>query len=131
MRRLLAALALVSAVTGPAAAGHPLQGPLLTIDPASLQRLKAEGRPLALIDVRPAEAWQRGRLPGARSIPLQALIPRHGEVPAAAIVVLYGGDGVDEAAAAARYLRTTGHTAVFVLEGGFTGWQARGLGVER
>jgi 3-mercaptopyruvate sulfurtransferase SseA len=51
-------------------------------------------------------------------------------VPVSAIVVLYGADGVDEAAAAARYLRTTGHTMVFVLEGGFAGWQARGLGVE-
>jgi rhodanese-related sulfurtransferase len=128
---VLAALTLVAVAAGPAAGSHPLQGPLLTIDPASLQRLEAEGRPLALIDVRPAEAWQRGRLPGARSIPIDTLIPRRGEVPAAGIVILYGADGVDEAAAAARYLRTAGHAAVFVLEGGFTGWQARGLGIER
>ena len=130
MRRLLAALAFTAAAALPAAAGHPQAGPVLTIDPASLQRLRAEGRPLALIDVRPAGAWERGRLPGARSIPLDTLVPRREEVPAGAIVVLYGADGVDEAAAAARYLRTSGHTAVFVLEGGFAGWRARGLGVE-
>ena len=131
MRWLLGALALVGLLALPAEASHPLQGPLLTIDPASLERLRAEGRPLALIDVRPLAAWQHGRLPGARSIPLDALVPRRDEVPAAAIVILYGADGVDEAAPAARYLRTTGHAAVFVLEGGFAGWQARGLGVER
>ncbi len=130
MRRLLAALALVAVSATPAGAGHPQLGPLLTIDPPSLERLRAEGRPLALIDVRPAGAYARGRLPGARSIPLDALVPRRSEVPEAAIVVLYGADGVDEAAPAARYLRSTGHTAVFVLEGGFTGWRARALGVE-
>ena len=124
------AIALVAALALPAAAGHSLQGPLLTIDPASLQRLQADHRPLTLVDVRPAERYANGRLPGARSIPLEALTRRHGEIPGATLVVLYGADGVDEAATAARYLRTAGHPDVFVLEGGFTGWQARGLGVE-
>lgn len=125
------ALALVAALALPAAAGHSPQGPLLTIDPSSLLRLQAEHRPLTLVDVRPSERYAKGRLPGARSIPLEALTRRHEEIPGAALVVLYGGDGVDEAATAARYLRTAGHPAVFVLEGGFTGWQARGLGIER
>jgi len=39
VRRLLAAAALVAVVTAPAAAGHALAGPLLTIDATSLQRL--------------------------------------------------------------------------------------------
>jgi len=133
MRRLLGALVLVAlvALTAiPAAGSHPQSGPVLTIDPASLQRLRTENRPVALIDVRPPDAYARGRLPGARSIPLDALVPRQGEVPAAAIVVLYGAESVDEAAPAARYLRGAGHAAVFVLEGGFAGWAARGLGVE-
>ena len=131
MRRLLAALALSLAAAGPAWGTHPASGPLLTIDPASLERLRAERRAVALIDVRPADAWQRGRLPGARSIPLDALVPRRAEVPPAAIVVLYGADGVDEAAPAARYLRGTGQAAVFVLEGGFAAWRAHGLAIER
>lgn len=130
MRVVLGALVLVLLTATPAAASHPASGPVLTIDPASLQRLRSENRPIALIDVRPADAYARGRLPGARSIPLDALVPRQAEVPAAAIVVLYGASAVDEAAPAARYLRAAGHTAVFVLEGGFAGWQARGLGVE-
>jgi rhodanese-related sulfurtransferase len=131
MRRLLGALALVALTALPAAGSHPQSGPLLTIDPASLARLRAEQQPVLLIDVRPSDAYARGRLPGARSIPLDALVPRQREVAAGTIVVLYGTDTVDEAAPAARYLRGTGHAAVFVLEGGFAGWQARGLGVER
>ena len=131
MSRLLAALVLAAVVTAPAVAGHPLAGPVLTIDPSSLQRLTTGGRRVALIDVRPAEAYQHGRLPGAHSIPLDTLIPRRGEIPTEMIVVLYGAEGVDDAAPAFRYLRTTGHGAMFVLEGGFAGWQARGLSIER
>jgi rhodanese-related sulfurtransferase len=130
MRRLLGALALVALTALPAAGSHPHSGPVLTIDPASLLRLRAEQKPVVLIDVRPPDAYARGRLPGARSIPLDALVPRRAEVAPGAIVVLYGMNTVDEAAPAARYLRGTGHAAVFVLEGGFAGWQARGLGVE-
>ena len=130
MSTLLGALALALVASAPAAAGHPASGPVLTIDPASLQRLRSESRLVTLIDVRPAEAFARGRLPGARSIPLDMLVPRQREVPGAAIVVLYGAATVDEAAPAARYLRSAGHAAVFVLEGGFAGWQARGLGIE-
>jgi rhodanese-related sulfurtransferase len=130
MRRLLAALAMVALTALPAAGSHPQNGPVLTIDPASLLRLRAEQQSVVLIDVRPPDAYARGRLPGARSIPLDALVPRRAEVAPGAIVVLYGMNTVDEAAPAARYLRGTGHAAVFVLEGGFAGWQARGLGVE-
>jgi rhodanese-related sulfurtransferase len=130
MRRLLGALALVALTALPAAGSHPQSGPVLTIDPASLLRLRAEQQPVVLIDVRPPDAYARGRLPGARSIPLDTLVPRRAEVAAGAIVVLYGMATVDEAAPAARYLRGTGHAAVFVLEGGFAGWRARGLGVE-
>jgi rhodanese-related sulfurtransferase len=129
--RLAAALTVLLALAAPAVAGHPAAPAVLTIDPASLERLAAAGRPLAVIDVRPVAAYARGRLPGARSIPLDTLVPRRDEVPDAGIVVLYGAERVDEAAAAYRYLRAAGRDGVFVLEGGFAGWQARGYGVER
>jgi 3-mercaptopyruvate sulfurtransferase SseA len=44
--------------------------------------------------------------------------------------VLYASDSVDEAAAAARYLRAGGRDPVFVLEGGFAGWRAGGRQIE-
>jgi rhodanese-related sulfurtransferase len=128
---LSAALAVLLALTAPAAAGHPWVPPLLTIDPESLRRLTTDGRPVLAVDLRPLEAYRTGRLPGARSIPLPSLTGRRAEVPADALVVLYGAQGLDEAATAYRYLRSTGHANVVVLEGGFAAWQAHGYGVER
>jgi rhodanese-related sulfurtransferase len=133
---LLLAVALVVAsvlvaVAAPAGAGHPRTPPLLTIDAASLQHLTATGRPVLTVDVRTLEAYANGRLPGARSIPLPSLVARQRELPADRIVVLYGGDGLEDATTAYRYLRAAGHSNVFVLEGGFVAWQSHGYGVER
>jgi rhodanese-related sulfurtransferase len=132
--RLVVALALtlgLLALARPAVAGHAWTPPLLTIDADSLQRLTAAGRAVLAIDVRPPDAFASGRLPGARSIPLSSLTARQREVPLDTVTVLYGADGVEEATIAYRYLRAAGHTNVFVLEGGFTGWRAQGYGVER
>jgi rhodanese-related sulfurtransferase len=105
----------------PAVAGHPWHAALLTIDAESLQRLTAAGRPVVAVDVRPPEAYRGGRLPGARSIPLSSLGTRRGEIPSEPLVVLYGAEG----------LLAAGHANVFVLEGGFAAWRARGDDVER
>ena len=105
--------------------------PVLTIDADSLQQLTRQGRPVLAVDVRAPEAFQAGRLPGAQSIPLTALTARQGELPPDRLVVLYGADSVDEAAAAFRYLRSTGRTNIFVLEGGFAAWRTGGDRVER
>ncbi len=130
---LVALVALLALLTlgEPAAAGHPWQPPLLTIDAESLQRLTTAGRPVLAVDVRPTEVYRTGRLPGARSIPLSSLTARRREVPSDALVVLYGADSLEEATTAYRYLRSAGHANVFVLEGGFAAWQAQGFGVER
>jgi rhodanese-related sulfurtransferase len=131
VRRAAAALALVLVLPTPAAADHAWASALLTIDPDSLQQLSAAGRSVAVIDVRPEEAYRGGRLPGARSIPLPALVLRLGEIPPGAFVVFYGADGLQDAATAYRYLRGSGRQNVFVLEGGFAAWRAKGYSVER
>jgi thiosulfate/3-mercaptopyruvate sulfurtransferase len=64
-------------------------------------------------------------------MPLTALTARQRELPDGGLVVLYGADSVDEAAAAFRYLRGAGRTNVVVLEGGFAAWRAGGFEVER
>jgi len=125
------AVLLALALGGPVTAGHPWQAALLTIDAESLHRLTTAGRPVLAVDVRPAEAYRSGRLPGARSIPLSSLGARRREIPEAPLVVLYGAEGLEEAATAFRDLRAAGHANVFVLEGGFAAWQAQGYGVER
>jgi rhodanese-related sulfurtransferase len=111
--------------------GHPWVPPLLTIDAESLQQLTLQGRPVLAVDIRPGEAYRDGHLPGARSIPLSSLPVRRNEVPPDTLVVLYGGDGLDEAATAYRYLRGRGHANVVVLEGGLDAWRAQGYRVQR
>lgn len=131
-RRLLLLVVAILGAAGPARAGHPWMPPLLTIDAESLQRMNTPGgRPVVTVDVRPAAAYQDGRLPGARSIPLSSLTARRREVPAEALVVLYGTAGLEEAVTAYHYLRGAGHANVFVLEGGFAAWQAHGYAIER
>jgi rhodanese-related sulfurtransferase len=125
------ALLVLLALGRPAAAGHAWSTPVLTIDADSLQQLTQQGRPVLAVDVRAPEAFQAGRLPGAQSIPLTALTARQRELPPDRLVVLYGADSVDEAAAAFRYLRSTGRTNIFVLEGGFAAWRTSGYRVER
>jgi rhodanese-related sulfurtransferase len=115
----------------PAAAGHAANAPVLTIDADSLRQLSQQGRSIVAVDVRPPEAFHAGRLPGAQSIPLTTLTARQRELPESGLVVLYGADSVDEAAAAFRYLRSAGRTNVVVLEGGFAAWRAGGFEVER
>jgi rhodanese-related sulfurtransferase len=125
------ALLILLAFTKPAAAGHPWSSAVLTIDAESLQQLAGQGRPVLTVDVRSPEAYQAGRLPGARSIPLTALTAQQRELPDDGLVVLYGADNVDEVSAAFRYLRSAGRTNVVVLEGGFAAWRAHGYQVER
>ena len=124
-------LLVLLALGGPAAAGHPWSAPVLTIDADSLQQLTRQGRPVLAVDVRAPEAFQAGRLPGAQSIPLTALTARQRELPPDGLVVLYGADSVDEAAAAFRYLRSTGRTNIVVLDGGLAAWRTGGYRVER
>lgn len=54
---------------------------------ALLQRIRAGG--VTLLDVRPAEEYRAGHLPGARSIPLDELPARLGEIPRGREVVAY------------------------------------------
>jgi rhodanese-related sulfurtransferase len=127
----LALAVLACALVAPAEAGHQWYATLLTIDPESLRKQfdKAE-RPLP-IDVRPAEAFQRGRLPGARSLPLAALRERVDEIPRQGLIVLYGAGRTPDVNGAYQFLRGRGYANVFVLEDGIAGWQARGYPLER
>ena len=125
------AILVVLTLARPAGADHAGTTPVLTIDADSLQQLTRQGRTVVAVDVRPHEAFEAGRLPGARSVPLTALTARQRELPDGALLVLYGADSADEAAAAFRYLRSAGRTNVVVLEGGFAAWRASGFDVER
>jgi rhodanese-related sulfurtransferase len=94
---------------------------------AEVYRMLADGRELALLDVREELTYSRGHLLHARSAPLSrlelkapALVPRRGT----RIVLCDGDDGTAERAAA--ILRRHGYRDVSLLAGGVKAWADAG-----
>lgn len=129
---LLLAGGLVAALVG-----NPYRGPKVTLAQADLARLvqsqadhvtpvEVADRILAgdadyrLVDVRPAEEFARGSLPGAENIPLADLASQTFR-PTEALVLF--GEGQTHAAQAWILLKARGMTAVYVLLGGVEGWR--------
>jgi rhodanese-related sulfurtransferase len=91
-----------------------LRRELQVLEPEERERLLAELRRggLTLVDVRPAEEFQAGHLPGARSLPLAELPARLGELPRARPVVAYcRGPYCHMAVDAVELLRAAGFKA--------------------
>jgi len=104
-----------------------------------LQRTKAEIREIDAreaqslegarwIDVREADEWQEGHLPGAVHVPRGYLESRiEGVAPdKSAPVILYCA-AANRSAFAAKTLEELGYEAVYSLAGGFTDWKRNGL----
>jgi len=129
--RLTSALALVLVAAAPPAvlAGHGFGLDVPQVSPRLLKRLLDQREVVVLVDVRPADAYRKSRLPGARSVPLGDLERRAGEIPRAGLVVLYA-DVLVDMVEAQRVLQKRGHDNVEILEGGFAEWVKRGLPVE-
>jgi len=80
------------------------------------------------IDVREADEWQEGHLPGAVHVPRGYLESRiEAAAPdKSAPLVLYCAAG-NRSAFAAKTLEELGYTAAYSLVGGFTDWKRNGL----
>jgi rhodanese-related sulfurtransferase len=86
---------------------------------------------LVVLDVRPAEEFQAGHLPGARSIPVAELEARLGELrPDQEIVAYCRGPYCVYADEAVELLTARGYLARRFTHG-FPDWQVAGLPVER
>jgi ArsR family transcriptional regulator len=129
VRRLALGIALLLAPL-PALAGHGASGLVPGYRAEHVKRLLDAGERLVLVDLRSAPEFGKGRLPGARSIPLADLERRAAEVPRSGRVILYG-ETIIEASEAAKLLEPLGYRNIGVLEDGFKGWVAVGLPVER
>lgn len=93
------------------------------------ERLRAGD--VVVLDVRPEPEYAAGHIPGALSIPVQALEARLDEIPAGTDVVAYcRGPFCVYADDAVRLLADAGRSAIR-LEDGFPEWAAAGLPVER
>jgi rhodanese-related sulfurtransferase len=114
----------------PACAAHGDTGPIKTISHADLKALLDRGQRPLLVDLRPAEAYREGHLPGARSIPIRELRRRQAEIPAGQ-VILYCDCPREELEAAYRFLVERGAQDVRGLDEPFARWVARGYPVVR
>ncbi|MGH8674146.1 MAG: rhodanese-like domain-containing protein [Burkholderiales bacterium] len=85
-----------------------------------------------VIDVRDADAYAKGHILGAKSVPLVDLVRRASDLAKhkskAVIVSCQNGD---RSAGAAATLRQQGFSRVHPLNGGFAAWQQAGLPVEK
>jgi len=82
----------------------------------------------AIVDVRPAQLYAGGHIPGAINIPLEDLISQMGMIPVGQKVVVYCAIDTN-AAFAVQALRVYGGRDAFALSGGIAAWQAAGMPV--
>jgi hydroxyacylglutathione hydrolase len=86
-------------------------------------------RDVTVVDVRSANEWKGGHLPGALHIPLGYLADRAGEIPRDRPVVMQCQSGA-RSSIGASVLERLGFRQVSNLAGGYSGWLAAGLPVE-
>ena len=102
------------------------QGELSPVDRETLLR-RVQIREVTVIDVRPAEEYRAGHIPGALGIPVKDLKRRLAELPRSKDVVAYcRGPYCVLAIDAVRLLRSRGLRA-FPLDASIHDWRARGL----
>ena len=89
------------------------------------QQLMESADPPLVLDVRSAEEFATGHVPGARNVPYDQVGARLAELGAPREVVVYCERG-PRAAKAAAVLRDAGF-AVKHLSGDMSGWRAQGL----
>lgn len=95
---------------------------------ATLEERMADGL-VTLLDVRPADEFADGHVPGAHNIPLAELMARLGEIPAGREIVAYcRGPWCVLAFEAVAFLRDQGRSASR-LDGGLPEWRRAGLPV--
>jgi hydroxyacylglutathione hydrolase len=97
------------------------------LDAAALRARSANGE-VTVIDVRGADEWRRGHLPGALHIPLAALPAKLSELDPSAPTVLHCKGG-GRSAIATSFLKAHGFSNVANLAGGFEGWAKEGFQV--
>jgi rhodanese-related sulfurtransferase len=106
------------------------RGAMESVDGDELLRRVRRGE-VTILDVRPAEEYRAGHVPGARSIPLAELKKRIAELPRHRDVVAYcRGPYCVMAIDAVEFLRKKGYRA-HRMELGVADWHARGWRIEK
>jgi rhodanese-related sulfurtransferase len=137
MRRALGLFGLVvfliALSSRPALAFHAGVGagtpPVVPVEMA--QRLLDAGEHPVFVDLRPAEEFKAGRLPGARSIPFWDVLKRYAEIPRTGRVILYCSCPLKDVEPVYQFLWDQGYRNISFLGEGYPGWAKLGYQVER
>jgi rhodanese-related sulfurtransferase len=130
MRRHAVVGVLVLFVAALALAQGGVPSEAASIEPSELQARREAGTAPIVIDVRTAEEYAGGHIPGALNIPFDQVAARISEVDAPRGVALYCMVG-PRARKGEHALLEAGYTSVLHIEGGLAAWQASDLPVER
>ena len=118
--------ALAAACGGPEAPREAMN-----IGPAELSERRSSSDAPVVIDVRSAEEYAAGHIPGAVNIPFDQVAGRISEVDASNGVALYCMVGPRARRGEAALLEAGYDETLLHLDGGLAAWQAAGLPVER
>ncbi len=129
MTRFAIAIVLGAFVATGAGAADPQSNDAPSISAAELHARRESGVAPVVIDVRTAEEYASGHIPGAVNIPFDQVAQRIAEVDAPHGVALYCMVG-PRARKGESALLGAGYEAVLHLEGGLAAWQAAGFPVE-
>lgn len=102
------------------------------IPPAELQRLRAGGRKLVVLDSRPWEEYHRMNIPGGIDVPGAELVFRTPDLaPDADTLVVVNCAGRTRSIIGCQSLRNAGWKDVVALKDGTMGWELAGFECER
>ena len=97
------------------------------VPPPTVRSWLEAGTDVTFLDVREADEFAAGHLPGARNIPYDQIESILSELPHEPPIVTYCIHSTHRAPEAAKRLRELGFSNAYVLEGGIVAWQAGGL----
>ena len=129
MRALSIFAAFFFVLLPPALAGSEGVSEAPSITASDLHERRASGAAPVVIDVRTAEEYATGHIPGALNIPFDEVAQRIAEIDAPHGVALYCMVG-PRARKGEAALLSAGYDRVLHIEGGLAAWQAAGLPVE-
>ena len=102
------------------------------LGPHNVKRLLDAGvRDFVILDVRTAERFREGHLPGARSMPFETLPTRLRELPKRQEIICYCWDIACTLSTKAAYVLASKGFHAREMIGGFEAWQSAGFPVER
>ena len=99
------------------------------ISSATVNAWRASGQSVVFLDVREADEFAAGHLPGAINIVYDQVASIANRLPHDQPIIAYCIHSAHRAPEAVKTLRHLGFDRAFVLEGGIVAWQAEGLAI--